>query len=426
MLSMSTTACSLSDLLEGDDPTVGVQVDPSTYTGAVGMYNSTMFALAFSLRNATQSVGTVTDELVLQNNSGANVDARAEENRGQGLQAVALYEWLQRTRVRAAQTTWLLKKYGTAVDYPKLGHAYAMEGYAIMLLAEIFCSGVPLTDVPVGGHMQYTAGLSTTQLLERAVDRFDSAYFYAKDSLPIATFAQVGKGRALLGLGRYQDAGIAIAQLSTAETYSIQYTTQTTTGVGFWTPEANATPAQAIVSAEGGNGIVWTADSAKNQDPRLPVSTLNTVSYTSPIRQRKYIGAAVKFVVADAIHAKLIKAEAELQPPANPAGPWLATLNDARATVSLAPLADPGTAQGRVDLLFRERAFWLYLHGSRLGDLRRLVRHYDRLAVQVYPTGMYMGTSPAYLTYGSEVVFGLPASEEDLNPLYNGCINKEP
>jgi len=46
----------------------------------------------------------------------------------------------------------------------------------------------------------------------------------------------------------------------------------------------------------------------------------------------------------------------------------------------LAALTDPGTAEARVDLLFRERAFWFFLTGHRQGDLRRLIRQYGRFA----------------------------------------------
>ena len=35
---------------------------------------------------------------------------------------------------------------------------------------------------------------------------------------------------------------------------------------------------------------------------------------------------------------------------------------------------DPGTPDGEQKLLFHERAFWLYLTGHRLGDMRRLMR----------------------------------------------------
>ena len=70
---------------------------------------------------------------------------------------------------------------------------------------------------------------------------------------------------------------------------------------------------------------------------------------------------------------------------------WLGKLNDARATSAgtLAALADPGTDDARVDLLFRERAFWMYFTSHRIGDLRRLVRQYGRAQETVWPSGNY-------------------------------------
>ena len=53
------------------------------------------------------------------------------------------------------------------------------------------------------------------------------------------------------------------------------------------------------------------------------------------------------------------------------------------------PLTDPGDLDARVDLLFRERAFWLFLSGRRLGDLRRLIEHYGRDPESVFPTGTH-------------------------------------
>jgi len=49
-----------------------------------------------------------------------------------------------------------------------------------------------------------------------------------------------------------------------------------------------------------------------------------------------------------------------------------ADVNNNAASPRGAP--DPGTQVGREDLLFRERAFWLFATGHRLGDLRRLAR----------------------------------------------------
>jgi len=98
-------------------------------------------------------------------------------------------------------------------------------------------------------------------------------------------------------------------------------------------------------------------------------------------------------------------------------GTWLAKLNALRAQVrtlmtaryanyatnnpnsfvtnsTLAPLADPGTQAAREDLMFRERAFWLFGTGHRLGDLRRMIRQYGRGAETVFPTGTWHKGGP--------------------------------
>src|SRR6185503_211029 len=83
--------------------------------------------------------------------------------------------------------------------------------------------------------------------------------------------------------------------------------------------------------------------------------------------------------ISNGVEAKLIHAERLMV--SNPTA-WLDTLNYLRDTTKftiaqggvrgLAPLTDPGTPAARVDIMFRERAFWMYLTGHRLGDLRRL------------------------------------------------------
>lgn len=86
----------------------------------------------------------------------------------------------------------------------------------------------------------------------------------------------------------------------------------------------------------------------------------------------------------------------------------------------MAPLENPGTDSARVSLLFRERAFWLYLTAHRLGDLRRLVRQYHRNPETVFPTGFYDGGKGAY---GRDVVIPVPESERTYNSNYTGCIH---
>jgi hypothetical protein len=86
----------------------------------------------------------------------------------------------------------------------------------------------------------------------------------------------------------------------------------------------------------------------------------------------------------------------------------------------LGPLQDPGTADARVQLLFRERAFWLYATGTRQGDLRRLVREYRVPKNTIYPSGTYPGVG----TYSDNIDAPIPSTEIP-NPLFHGCLSRD-
>ena len=81
---------------------------------------------------------------------------------------------------------------------------------------------------------------------------------------------------------------------------------------------------------------------------------------------------------------------------------------------TLAPLVDPGDAAGRRDLLFSEKAFWLFGTGHRQGDMRRLVRQYGLSQAVVYPSDAYHKGGD----HGTDVVFPLDFDEEGNNPNY--------
>jgi hypothetical protein len=124
-------------------------------------------------------------------------------------------------------------------------------------------------------------------------------------------------------------------------------------------------------------------------------------------------------VAASGIEARLIEAEAKLA--SGSSAEWLRSLNDLRASVGLGPLADPGTPAKRVGLQFRERAFWLFSQGYRLGDLRRLIRQYGRAPESVFPTGRYHKDN---LTIGTDIDIVIPDTERN-NPNFKGCLGRD-
>ena len=119
-------------------------------------------------------------------------------------------------------------------------------------------------------------------------------------------------------------------------------------------------------------------------------------------------------MTADGVEARLIEAEAQLQ--ASNLSGMTTTLNDLRDAfpdLGLGTLAQPATQDAGVDLLFAERAFWLYGTAHRLGDMRRLVRKYLRSVDTVFPVGDYLRGG----SYGDLVNFPVPVSEET-NPQF--------
>ena len=89
------------------------------------------------------------------------------------------------------------------------------------------------------------------------------------------------------------------------------------------------------------------------------------------------------------------------------------------AVPAMAPLAAPATRDAAITLLFRERAFWQFGRGQRIGNLRRLIRQYNRPQDQVFPTGQYFKSG----TYGTDV--NLPVTDnEQTNPNFKGCIDR--
>jgi hypothetical protein len=76
---------------------------------------------------------------------------------------------------------------------------------------------------------------------------------------------------------------------------------------------------------------------------------------------------------------------------------------------------------GRVDVMFYERAFWLFESGHRLGDLRRLLRQYGRVESAVYPNGPYIKGG----LYGDATMLPIPFDEQN-NPEFKQCTDRNP
>lgn len=453
-LGVAMTACNLGELAGGNQLPSGTS-DPGIYqnpAGALAMYNNTIFT--FQYANVTTSSvggtqgttsgsngafinymlesGVFTDELMAGNLGGPpgqystipvydSVDAR---NVLASASALGAYGELQSVRGSASLAIGALNAYYPAAPSDLRGQMYAYEAYAITMMADFFCSGVPLSTLDFKGDYTYQPGSTTSQLYQAAVAEFDTAITLSPDSIRIQNLARVGLGRALLDLGQYAEAAQAVALVPDNFVFQYNVDWSGATGIantGIFSQAFNSV-GSTVADQEGTNGQAFISSG----DPRSAVQTALTSPNLYGWPQYvpvKYGGAARSIMpinVADGTEARLIEAEAAYQ--AGNYTTWLNKLNEARGIVngSLPPLTDPGTDDARVALMFQERAFDLFLTGHRQGDLRRMVRQYNLPQTAVYPVGRYPTNIPVY---GNNVNVPVP-SAESANPLWHGCFDR--
>lgn len=302
-----------------------------------------------------------------------------------------------------------------------IAQMYAFRGFAILQMAEEMCSGFPIDEVQ-NGLSVYSQPYTTERALRYAISTLDTALDVGRDSVRFLNFARVLKARALVDLGEYDSAKAVVASVPTSFAYRTDNGAGGSFG-GLYTAQSFLFSApQAVGNREGGVGLPF----ASARDPRVPSvyvqmryrRTADTVS-DSLRDQLTYASSDAPVLVASGIEARLIEAEAALN--ANDPATWLATLNtlrDVAITPAMPHLADPGPAT-RVDTMFKERAFWLYLTGHRLGDMRRLVHRYGRAVNAVYPTGTHPLGAPYVPATSIPFIF---ANAAQFNPhITSGC-----
>ncbi|HEX2217407.1 MAG TPA: hypothetical protein VHG35_01285 [Gemmatimonadales bacterium] len=301
-----------------------------------------------------------------------------------------------------------------------IGEMLSLAGFTYVFFGESFCSGVPFSRLE-GDEIVYGQPQTTEQMFQTAVSRFDAALAEpgtaAEESQEIAYLAAVGKGRALLDQGLFADAAAAVAGVPTEFQYVTEHAESPlrlqnavySYSVGWlWS----------VSDQEGGVGLPYRSA----EDPRVPYFDEESAGLDNTTPQftlLKYPDASASVVVADGIEARLIEAEALLQASDLPG--MTSILNDLRAAQGLDQLDVPGSQDEGVDLLFSERAFWMFATGHRLGDMRRLIRQYGRTEDDVFPSGSYIKGG----SYGDDVNLPIPQEEGNNPNVPDGCLNRD-
>ena len=473
LVALAATACKPSDILSVPPPTgIAPASSYATRNGAEQLMENGYARLAaafgqdgFGDGGLVEWSGMLTDEFQWGyfsfGGAYANIDARRSAAFG-GYSELAdgAVENLMAARFTLLASVPLLEQYEPPSGRSKIGLAFALVGYTELLAGEDYCAGLPLGYESATGIV-YGTPLTTDSLFGVAETHFDSAVKYA-GSDPIATpLAALGLARTLLDRGQFAQAATGLSVVPTSFAYLAGLETGgfnqgSVTESDMWDVYVQGydcglfTP----VDRKGQNGLNYISAA----DPRLvfnPTIIKTCDGYYGSLGYTKALADSILYypmkvgnpssgiTLATGVEARLIEAEAALQ--AGQVGTWAAALNalrsDAPATylqsaAAVPPLTPDSTtgasAAMRVDVMFRERAFWLYGNGTRLGDMRRLIRQYGRDQSTVFPIGSYPGnaynTLPTPIpTYGPDVNLTLPTGAgglSDPNANYKGCLNR--
>jgi hypothetical protein len=346
-MGVGLTSC--SDLT-GDQPLPSGTAYPEVVQNAPGarkMANAARAQFQFAFTMYIPQSGLLTDEFQANTrgtemangafpDENVAVDARLLPQGSVRLGTDAVYVVLQQLRALTNQAIGALKKYDPDSSAYNQGEMYAQEGYAEVWLADLFCSGVPLSTLDFQQDYTYKPSSTQQQVYEHAIVLFDSALTLAADSAPIAGLAKIGKARAQLALGQYTEAAQTVSDIPVDFKYTqfIQTCNSTSTTVC-------SSPTQAffklasigtVADAEGEVGLPYISQSDPRSALRMPsVGVVNGNAVWFPAKYT--LGSTATFVVASGVEAQLIAAEADLKAGGSN---WLTILNTLRTNGEVA------------------------------------------------------------------------------------------
>ena len=436
-------------LLDADDPDLVV---PGTIQNAEGA-NALYIGAIGRLRTATAAGestwlfgGLLADEWSTSSTFIQNDEADQRSIKLDNGTVRDQFRALSRVRTATNQSLDGLRKY-LPNERAKMAEMYFARGFAEMQLAQDFCNGIPLSDASTE-VFAFGDPLPVAEVFNRAIASYDSALALATgtdtSSVRIARAARIGKARALLGVNKIPEAAALVTPALVPTTFVYELTFSVPGGVNIlWSQPASARRYTVGDSLEGNarNLLVRNAiPFFSARDPRLPVRyTVSTNGRDTTKSQDGFTfsrtttlyGQFTNTALASGLDARLIEIEAQLR-----AGDYVAMtagLNALRAAppklgeiqptaAQLPPLLVPASQADAENLYFREKAFWTFTRGQRLGDLRRLVRQYGRTVANTFPEGTHYRGGP----YGPDVNLPVPKDEEKNNPNFTSCTDRLP
>ena len=461
---VAITACDTlkTNLLEAVNPSI---INPSSVQSAAGATAVRNGALSL-LRTATADGestwlfgGLLVDEWATSSTFVQNDETDQRQIQLNNATVNTALRQLYRVRTSANQAIVLLTQY-KLLPSSDIAEMYFVRGFAELQLASDFCNGIPLSD-GASSVAIFGTPLPVKDVFTVASASFDSAMSLSSGtdaaSIAINRVAAIGKARALLGIGLSNAPAAAALVTGIPTSYRYDVTASLTGGFNTLWDQPTSQNRYTVSDSLQGNArnilVLNAIPFLSAKDRRVPAhykiasNGKDTVKSqdggTFVIQVDSLWGQTSAIAVTAGLDARLIEAEAALKA-GNPAG-MMAFLNALRAAPQLitAPsptatgthpgwttpvmtaLVDPGTQVGRENLLFREKAFWTFSRGQRLGDLRRLIRDYGRAADGSNTGGFPIGQHYKGGVFAGDLNLPVTTDEQIGNPNFTACLDRK-
>jgi starch-binding outer membrane protein, SusD/RagB family len=426
------------ELLAPQNPAVILPDQVSSATGAdalrKGVY-ARLRSMTASADGAWDDAGLLADEWKSANTFSQHQELDSRSLALNNGEVSSVYSAFQSARGAAYTAIAALNQYLQNPVY--LSQMWFVLGYAELELGNAFCNGIPLGQT-VGETANYSKPYSNAEVFNIAIAHFDSAMAFVANASDTASqnmqyALRVSKARALVQLAKFTEAAALVAPVPTDWVWFHTYAT-TSGDNGLWNYNNSVKRFTVGDSFDTGGLIANAIPFASAKDPRVPVrgSTLNSSlglgfdNTTNLVTQQIWPNRSDPLPFIAGWDARLIEAEAKLR--ADDYAGMMTIMNALRASPHqlgaitspvMTPLAVPTTKDAAINLYFRETAFWQFSRGTRLPNLRRLVRQYGRPQDQVFPNGQFFKGQ----TYQTDVNFPVTTSE-NANPQFKGCIDR--
>jgi hypothetical protein len=453
--------CHLLDVTTPDVVPIGVLTNagalPTIRAGAIGDFD-----LAYVGSGASGSSGTVegqvlisgmmSDELINTETFPDRVQADARQTDPASATFATVFQNLSRARGSTELAVSKFRALSDTTANSGLSEMLSLAGFTYTMFGENYCSGVPVSNLDASGNVVYGAPLTTVQILDTALNRFTqalaaaSALTSASAKTNFTNLANIGIARVNLDLGNLAAAATAAALVPDGYAYTLAFDKNTTRENNGVFAGVRLYKRYGVADVEGGVGIPWRS----SPDPRTPffqspAGNKGLDGLTPQFDQLRYPERDQTVPLATAVEMRMIQAENALITSADTVG-FMGFLNGPRLAMppyilagtpslpvgqpipNMTALATPANGAAAIQLLFSERARWLWLTSHRLNDLRRMVRAlgtrggYGLAPNTVWPNGAYFKNG---LVYGGDYNFPVPQTEVN-NPNFTQCIDRLP